>query len=108
MAVYQKISRVTDLQELSNQLSESQILLAANKKNWRISADLLNQKRMQGELLKASSNLEEYYTDKDVRQGIKKLINNSGTLSKEYAENVYALSRGKLANKFNSPFLSYI
>ena len=63
--------------------------------------DLLNQKRMQGELLKASSNLEEYYTDKDVRQGIKKLINNSGTLSKEYAENVYALSRGKLANKFN-------
>ena len=31
----------------------------------------------------------------------KKLINNSGTLSKEYAENVYALSRGKLANKFN-------
>lgn len=46
MAVYRKISRVTDLQELSKNLSESQILLAANKKNYKISAELLNQKRI--------------------------------------------------------------
>ena len=46
MANYNKITKITDLSTLPGLLSNAQVLLAHNKKNYKTSLDNINQTRI--------------------------------------------------------------
>jgi uncharacterized protein YjdB len=46
MAVYKQIKRVSDLETLSKVVSDAQVLLAINKKNWRTSLSNIDQQKI--------------------------------------------------------------
>lgn len=46
--------------------------------------------------------LNQLYADENARDTIKKLVENEGAMSKEYAESVYAFMKGHEASRFNT------